>query len=546
MTRSQLKILLIEDDEDDYILVKDLLSQVRFTRFDLDWVETYEAGLSFMCDGGYDAFLLDYRLGDQNGIELIRDAIAKGCQAPIIFLTGQGDYEVDIEAMRAGAADYLAKGQLSADLLERSVRYAIERKRTERTLRRTNDALREEIIERERVQEVLRLNEIRLQALWELSQMGDAPMQEITEFALDQQVKITKSEFGSLGFLNEDETILTVNAWSKGVMEECAVMNQPLHYPVENGGIWADAVRERKPIIVNKYDTSDPHMKGYPSGHIRLNRLMSVPVIDRERVVAVAVVANKEDGYDLSDVRQMSLFLDGMWRLIQRERAEKALRTSASLAAIGKALSSVAHDMKTPLIAIGGFTQIVQRHLDETSPDREKLDIVLKETRRLENMVKDMLDFSKPLELDRSRSNIAEVIHESITVVDAIAGEKGVKLHTELSDGIAPILIDVMRMKQVLVNLVLNAVQASPEDGMVTVSCHSNGTRLIIDVIDCGCGIPLDKRRDIFSPFVTTKKEGTGLGLPIVKKIVHAHNGYVEILDNQESGVTFRVALPID
>jgi signal transduction histidine kinase len=110
----------------------------------------------------------------------------------------------------------------------------------------------------------------------------------------------------------------------------------------------------------------------------------------------------------------------------------------------------------------------------------------------------------------------------------------------------APALLDFMRMKQVVINLVANAVQASPEGGEVVVSGHMNDGSLTIDVIDSGCGIPPDKREEIFSPFYSTKKEGTGLGLPIVKKIVEAHRGSIEILDNPEKGLTFRVTVSLE
>jgi two-component system sensor histidine kinase HydH len=101
-----------------------------------------------------------------------------------------------------------------------------------------------------------------------------------------------------------------------------------------------------------------------------------------------------------------------------------------------------------------------------------------------------------------------------------------------------------MRMKQVVINLVINAVQASPEGETVIVRSHYKGQNLAIDIVDQGSGIPSEKREEIFYPFVSTKKEGTGLGLAIVRKIIEAHNGQVRILDNPKRGVTFRVLIP--
>jgi signal transduction histidine kinase len=160
-------------------------------------------------------------------------------------------------------------------------------------------------------------------------------------------------------------------------------------------------------------------------------------------------------------------------------------------------------------------------------------------------MVKDMLDFSRPLQLKRSTVDISQLVAECITIVVPRAQEREVVISSQSEDDIPLISLDTMRMKQVLINLLINAVEASPKGEEVMVHSHTNGENLLLEVIDCGCGIPMDKRLEIFSPFFTTKKEGTGLGLPIVKKIVEAHQGYIEVKDNPERGVTFRVEIPI-
>ena len=123
------KVLLVEDDEDDFIITRDLLSELPGRRFALDWVKTPETGLAAMCRNQHDVVLVDYRLGAQTGIDLLRTARERGCQAPVILLTGAGEREVDVEAMKAGAADYLVKAHLRADSLERAIRYAAQRKR---------------------------------------------------------------------------------------------------------------------------------------------------------------------------------------------------------------------------------------------------------------------------------------------------------------------------------------------------------------------------------------------------------------------------------
>jgi signal transduction histidine kinase len=126
-----MKVLLVEDDEDDYILARRLLAAIYGERLSLDWARTYEAALEMTLTYAHDVCLLDYRLGLRSGVELLREICAENHPLPIILMTGQGDREVDLEAMNAGAADYLVKGQIDAALLERAIRYAIQQKRSE-------------------------------------------------------------------------------------------------------------------------------------------------------------------------------------------------------------------------------------------------------------------------------------------------------------------------------------------------------------------------------------------------------------------------------
>src|SRR5262249_7133718 len=123
------RVLLVEDDEDDYILTRELLSEVQGQRFALDWAKSFPEGLKQMCLNQHDVVLLDYRLGAHNGVELLTAAMEGGCQAPIILLTGPGQPQVALEARQAGASDYLIKTQLQSLSLERSIRYAMQRKR---------------------------------------------------------------------------------------------------------------------------------------------------------------------------------------------------------------------------------------------------------------------------------------------------------------------------------------------------------------------------------------------------------------------------------
>jgi signal transduction histidine kinase len=134
MDTRELRVLIADDDEDDYILTRELLRRVGQQHVRMDWTPSYEAALEAIEQNQHDVYLFDYHLGQSDGLELMREAMARGCKAPIILLTGNDAWETDVEAMKAGAADFLVKGQFDARLLERSIRYAIERKRAQEEL----------------------------------------------------------------------------------------------------------------------------------------------------------------------------------------------------------------------------------------------------------------------------------------------------------------------------------------------------------------------------------------------------------------------------
>ena len=151
------RILLVDDDEDDYILVREWLTRADRGRFELIWASSSGHALQTLERGSIDAVLVDYDLGVDTGLDFVRVMLAGGHHEPVIMLTGRGNYEVDLQAMNAGVSDFLGKNEADPQVLERSLRYAIERKKTEEALRRANDELEERI--QERTQELIRKNE---------------------------------------------------------------------------------------------------------------------------------------------------------------------------------------------------------------------------------------------------------------------------------------------------------------------------------------------------------------------------------------------------
>jgi PAS domain S-box-containing protein len=185
-----------------------------------------------------------------------------------------------------------------------------------------------DITEQKIAEEERQLNEARISALLELSRMTDQADQALTDFALEKAIELTGSTIGYLAFMNEDESVLTMYSWSREAMKECLIETRPLIYPVKTTGLWGEAVRQRKPIITNDYQAPVPIKKGYPAGHVHVSRHMNIPLFDRQKIVLVAGVGNKKGPYGESDIRQLTLLMDGMWKIIKQKRSEDALRVS--------------------------------------------------------------------------------------------------------------------------------------------------------------------------------------------------------------------------
>ncbi|MCP4720159.1 MAG: GAF domain-containing protein, partial [Desulfobacteraceae bacterium] len=171
----------------------------------------------------------------------------------------------------------------------------------------------------------LKLNEARLEALLELSLKTGESKKVLVDFALEQAIFLTNSTIGYLAFMNEDETILSMYSWSKQAMKNCEIFDKPIDYFVMTTGLWGEAVRQRKPVVTNDYTRPNPFKKGLPKGHIPLDRHMNVPIFEGDKIVAVAGVGNKQNPYDESDVRQLTLLIQGMWTILKRRASEAVL-----------------------------------------------------------------------------------------------------------------------------------------------------------------------------------------------------------------------------
>ncbi len=206
----------------------------------------------------------------------------------------------------------------------------LEQRVAERTddLQRANEQLHIEVIERRQAEEKVRLNEFRLEALLKLNEMAEATIKEIADFVCEELVRLTQSSIGFLGFMNDDDSVMILHAYSKSVMEECTVADQLLHFPIEKAGIWGEVIRKKKPMIINDYSLPNPYKKGYPEGHVSLLRFVTMPVMHDKQVIALATVGNKETDYTTEDLRQLKLLMEGMSEIIMRNQTQDELKQS--------------------------------------------------------------------------------------------------------------------------------------------------------------------------------------------------------------------------
>ncbi|RPH35527.1 PAS domain S-box protein, partial [bacterium] len=285
-----------------------------------------------------------------------------------------------------------------------------------------------DVTDRKKAEETLRLDESRLETLLRLNQMTGASMQQITDFALEEGVRLTKSKAGYLAFMNEEETVLTMHAWSKSAMVGCQVKDKPLIYPVASTGLWGEPVRQRRPSIVNNYEEPSPLKRGVPPGHLVIKRHMGIPVFDGDRIVAVAGVANKEEEYSNSDVRQLTLLMEGMWLLLQRQRSEERIRKSLEEKEI--LLKEIHHRVKNNLQIISSLLNLQTGQVK----DPQLLEILRESQNRIRSMalIHERLYRSE----DFSKVDFGQYVNGLATyLVRSYAGDsRSFNLHVDVQD----------------------------------------------------------------------------------------------------------------
>ena len=192
-----------------------------------------------------------------------------------------------------------------------------------RIIRTIRDITEKKLLERQN-----RLNNLRLEIINEIAMMPEADEKKICDLVLERMLSLSESRIGYLGFMSDDETIMVIHAWSQSAMAACEITDKPVAFSLAEAGLWGEPVRLRGPIIVNDYAAYHEAKKGFPPGHVPVERFLSFPVFDRGAIVALAAVGNKQYAYTTDDVNQLSLLMQGAWEQIRRKRMDRAIAES--------------------------------------------------------------------------------------------------------------------------------------------------------------------------------------------------------------------------
>jgi signal transduction histidine kinase/AmiR/NasT family two-component response regulator len=401
------------------------------------------------------------------------------------------------------------------------------------------------------------------QALARISRMSERSVNEICDFALEEAVKLTQSDIGYIYFYSEQSNKFTLYSWSKSVMDQCSITNPQMIYPLEHTGLWGEAVRQRRPIMVNDYHSANPLKRGCPEGHAPLHRFLTLPVFDKNEIVAVIGVGNKKDAYNDAETHQLQLFMDSVWRLIAHRSMEEQLRLTRDAAEAANRsksefLAQLSHEIRTSMNGVYGMAELLHTtNLDEQQ--LEYLHILQASADGLLLLLNDTLDLARiesgKLSLCMAEFSVATVLHEVAESQRYMLGLKDLHLRLDLDAAIPERLVgDALRMKQILLNLLINAIKFT-EHGQITVRSRLLGQTkenilVKITVADTGIGMSENTLRQVFSPFEQATAEtagrfgGSGLGLAICKQLTELHGGEIEVESELGKGSAFHVTLP--
>lgn len=618
VTSQNIRVLLVEDNPADARLLREAVRDAGQFHWQLVHEDRLAKGLHRLEIEPFDVVLLDLSLPDADGLESVDRTHAHKPEIPIVVLTGLDDEGIALTAVRRGAQDYLVKGDVTGNLLVRSIRYAMERREAIERIQKSEEYYRS-LIENA-LDIILVLNEdgtvryaspatkrilgyspqlLHQSSVFELLHPDDATSVRTLFTTLlglpgmTQQVELrVRHRDGGYRVLEAIAKNLAEGSLVNGIVvnvrditertraeEALQEANEKLRAVIEASPLAIITLDARN--CVTSWNNAAERILGWTEPETVGGPLLSVPENERadfeERMVAArrgetltgVQVRHRRKNGSLIDLSIWTAVLRrpggsglviAMADITERKRLEEQFRQAQKMDAVGRLAGGVAHDFNNLLTVITGYCQLVMSRLEEADPMHMEMEQVLKAAERAAGLTKQLLAFSRRQIIQSKVIDPNGMLREMKELLRRLLGED-IDLRFALAPNIGCVKVDPGQLGQVVVNLAVNARDAMPQGGRLTIETanvqldssytrrHLNaepGRYVLIAVSDNGTGIDPEHVPHLFEPFFTTKEKGkgTGLGLSTSYGIVRQNNGHLDVYSELGVGSTFKVYLP--
>lgn len=395
--------------------------------------------------------------------------------------------------------------------------------------------------------------------------VGGATIDEISNLVLDHTKDLTGSRFGYVGYIEPETGHLVSPTLTRDVWDVCQVDDKDVVFE-KFGGLWGWVLENKKAVLINEPEL-DQRSTGIPEGHIPIESFMSSPALIGDELMGQIALANASEDYlekDLKFVKRMAniyslavrhtrsqaelqLYADQLEEMVQErtqelEDAQQKLVRQERLAVLGQLAGGVGHELRNPLGVMSNAIYYLKLLQPEINGKIEEYHQILdQEIKKAEKIVSDLMDFARLEQPKQQQVGVEEIVDQ---VMSTNPPPDSIHAAVEIPDSLPDVRVDPGHFRQILMNFVVNAYQAMPEGGNLTLTAAVENQQVKISVIDTGDGIKKEHRKDIFEPLYTTKARGIGLGLAISERLALGNQGRIEFETQVGKGTSFELYLP--
>lgn len=537
MSRDLIKVLLIEDNLGDRRLIEEMLAEAQDMILTLQSVDNLRAGKERLSQDVFDVVLLDLGLTDSSGLDTLQQLRRGLTQLPaIVVMSGIGDEDIAVQAVREGAQDYLVKESVDYRLLVRSLRYAIERTRFDEALRESEQRYRrlfqtmlQGVVYQDTNGNIISLNPAAERLL------GKTPTDLLGHIQLNDEHPYFKSD-GSPFPLSEHPYMVALKTG-----REVSNVVMGVYNPQEKDYRWISISAvplfrpdETTPFQVYTIFNDITEQRKVEETLRKARDELELKVQERTASLRKEVEERKQVEEEL-------------------QRMQHRLAHVARLSTMGEMVAGIAHEVNQPLYSIVNYAKACGNILSQENPSltmfSKWINDIATAALRAGEIIKRLRDFVRKSELNRVPADINEVVQESMAMIAFETRRCNVSVQTSFDNSNPLVWLDRIQIQQVLVNLLRNACEALEQKPggikQLKVNTCLDDDYVEISVSDNGPGLPDNKSLQIFEPFVTSKPEGLGMGLAISKTIVEAHRGRIWTAQNPNGGAEFHFTLPL-